>query len=296
MKLDPKILFRCPFCRDVLADASDLLRCLGCSRTWPVNAGGIRFLDDGNKAIDGGFDRRWEEHPKFQASRGDFWSKTGWEPRDIEGKVVLDGGCGVGRYLAIAAAAGAHVIGLDAAPHALAACTKNVPDALVAQANLLSIPMGSNKVDAAYSLGVLHHTADPAAAFAELARVVKPGGRVAIWVYTKHISTEAWWPAFEFMHAISKACPPDALYEACKKYAVPMRDAYAGKWDGLAQVVRASGSTDDEECISDTFDWHAPQYRFWHTVEEVRGWFDKAGVSVERVGDFPTSVSGIKGK
>lgn len=287
-------LFRCAHDQSPLVLAGTSLRCDACGAHYPIRDGAARFLADSDAAIDGGFDRRWREHPRFQASRGDFWRKTGWTPADIAGRTVLDGGCGAGRYLAVAAGAGARVVGIDATPHALAASRANVPGATLAQADLLALPIRDGAVDAAYSLGVLHHTADPARAFAELARTVRPGGRVSVWVYAQHVSDPRAWPAFDWLHDVTRACPPAALYAACAKHAVAMRGAYAGTFGPLAQVARASNGADDEECVSDTFDWHAPRYRSWHTADEVRGWFERAGCDVTYVGDFPVSVGGIK--
>ena len=37
--------------------------------------------------------------------------------------------------------------------------------------------------DLAFSIGVIHHLQDPGRALQRMARAVKPGGRVLIWVY-----------------------------------------------------------------------------------------------------------------
>jgi hypothetical protein len=100
--------------------------------------------------------------------------------------------------------------------------------------------------------------------------------------------------AIEFMHEITKACPPKALYSAIEKYSVQLRDLFYPKWDDLQKVLRVSYSSDDEQCISDTFDWHTPQYRSWHTVEEVQSWFAENGFKVDWTGDFPVSMRGTK--
>jgi SAM-dependent methyltransferase len=38
--------------------------------------------------------------------------------------------------------------------------------------------------DAIYSVGVLHHTEDPDRAFENLVRLLRPGGRIIVWVYS----------------------------------------------------------------------------------------------------------------
>lgn len=244
--------------------------------------------------MDPGFDLRWKRNPKPQATTaGVLWQKTGWRPEDLKGKLVLDAGCGIGRFSAVAAAAGAQVVGMDASHHALEAARVNVPGALFVEADLLDMPVGSfPEVDRAFSMGVLHHTADPAKAFSEVASMVRIGGEFAVWVYCKPAADDRTLAAMEFLHDICRACPPEALYAACERHAVKLRDIYAGAWGPLEQALRASVSPDDAECISDTFDWHAPQYRFWHTEAEVRGWFENAGYEVKWTGKFPVSMRG----
>jgi len=147
----------------------------------------------------------------------------------------------------------------------------------------------------ALSIGVLHHLTVPKAGFMELARVVKPGGRLAVWVYSDPALGNAKTRlASEFLHEVTKACPPDALYRIIEKYAVRIRDTYHPEWGPLQQVIRPAYNPSDEQCISDMFDWHAPQYRWWHTAEEVQVWFKEAGFDVAWTGSFPVSVSGVK--
>ena len=45
-----------------------------------------------------------------------FASKTGWGSADLEGKLVLDAGCGMGRFAEVAASHGARVVGVDLSP------------------------------------------------------------------------------------------------------------------------------------------------------------------------------------
>lgn len=268
--------------------------CNRCQITVPVVKGIPRFVD----TVDAGFDKRWQEHPKPQATtEAMFWLKTGWSRRDLLGKTILDAGCGCGRFSAVAAANGAQVISLDGSAHAVESAIGNIPGSTghIAQIDLLQpLPLIDNSVDAAFCLGVLQHTACPSAAFANVARTVKPGGSLAVWLYACPVTDPDLLPVMDFMHAITRACPPAALHSACADFAVKLRDTYHGQWTPLHQVVRVSNSPDDEECVSDTFDWHTPRYRSWHTVAEVSRWFADAGYTVDFVGEFPVSVRGFK--
>uniref|UniRef100_A0A6H1Z8Y5 Putative methyltransferase n=1 Tax=viral metagenome TaxID=1070528 RepID=A0A6H1Z8Y5_9ZZZZ len=289
-------LLACPSCKVKLAMVRGELKCIACQSRYPILEGGIvSFTGD----LDAGFDHRWAMHPKPQKTTdGVFEQKTGWTGRRLAGQTVLDAGCGCGRFTREALLQGAKVVAMDVSVHGLRATIQNAPEGLrenllPVQASLLNPPLREGCLDSAFSIGVLHHTSDPAAAFLAISRAVGSGGEIAVWVYSKP-TDDRWLPAMELLHEITKACPPEALHAAFKKHALQVRESYAGEWSPLAQILRISNSPDPEECISDTFDWHTPQYRTWHTADEVQEWFTAAGIDVTRIGDFPVSVSGTK--
>jgi MoaA/NifB/PqqE/SkfB family radical SAM enzyme/SAM-dependent methyltransferase len=247
-----------------------------------------------NLPEDPGFDTRWRIHPRPQATtEGMLWDKTGWKPEDFLGRTVLDAGCGCGRFLAVACKAGAKATGIDLSPHALDAAAENAPDAQLYRASLLDLACIKERFDLAYSIGVLHHTGNTRRAFHEVASLVKPGGEFAVWLYCKP-SEDRLMPMVEFLHRITRACPPHELYAAIEEYAPRIREIYNGEWGDLQQVLRVSNSPDIEECISDTFDWHTPQFRDWYDYPEVRKWYEEEGFYVLWTGDFPTTMRGIK--
>jgi SAM-dependent methyltransferase len=248
-------------------------------------------------AVDVGFDERWKRHPKAQATTaGVLWMKTGWEVHQLANRSTLDAGAGCGRFSAVARDAGADIVAVDGSMHGCRATAElDIP---AVHADLLDLPFRAGVFDKAFSIGVLHHTSDPERAFCEVARCVRPGGEFAVWVYAQPCH-EWLLPHMRWLHEVTRACPPEVLHEACEKYAIAMRDTYASRGDmgglgALAQILQASGSLDDEECISDTFDWHTPQFRSYHTANEVRGWFERAGFEVVWTGTFPVSMRGRK--
>jgi len=238
------------------------------------------------------FEERWQRHSKPQAT-DQFW-KILTDPSALQGKIVLDAGCGIGRYTQRAIEAKARqVISVDISSHAIHSTSKLAPGALLLQADLLDLPVRTCSVDFAFSIGVLHHTPDPRRAFAQVARTVKQGGMLAVWVYCvpdDPIITAA----INMLHDITRACPKEALYNAIKTHATSVRDSYSKAWGPLQQVLRVSISSNDEECVSDTFDWHGPRYRSLHTEKEVAGWFDQNGFDVVKIGEHKVNVLGKK--
>jgi SAM-dependent methyltransferase len=108
--------------------------------------------------------------------------------RISEGSVVLDIGCGAGTDLLLAArrvGPAGHAIGVDmteamrrrAAAGAAACGLANVE---VRDGDATALPLPDQSVDVVISNGVLNLVPDKPRALAEIARVLKPGGRVQI--------------------------------------------------------------------------------------------------------------------
>jgi len=96
---------------------------------------------------------------------------------DVDGRVVLDAGCGGGLVAAGLAKAGATVVGLDLSVPSLAVADRAVPERFApVAARLERLPLADGAVDAVVAADVLEHVGDLPAVVAELARVLAPGG------------------------------------------------------------------------------------------------------------------------
>ena len=87
--------------------------------------------------------------------------------------------------------AGAVVRGVDhttAVDKAASLCA-HLPNAAFAQADLKRLPFEPQSFDVVFSIGVMHHDVDTRAVFDAVARLVRPGGRYAVWLYRKN----QWW-------------------------------------------------------------------------------------------------------
>jgi ArsR family transcriptional regulator len=107
-------------------------------------------------------------------------------PRDW---VVADVGCGTGNVAELLAPWVKRVIAVDRSEPMLEAARKRLAGAknvefVAGEASALPLKTGS--ADAAVSVLVLHHLAEPAAALREMARVVRPGGSVLIVDMVEH--------------------------------------------------------------------------------------------------------------
>jgi SAM-dependent methyltransferase len=223
--------------------------------------------------------------------RATFRNRTGLATGDLAGAVVLDAGCGMGRYLRIAAEDGpALLVGLDlsAAVEAARELTTDLAGVSIVRGDLLRPPFSPASFDHIYSIGVLDHTPDPRAAFLELAALLKPGGRIAIWIYRRER------PVVEQImnahRAISRRLPLGLLL-LLARWTAPIGGLKRRLMASRSRLIERTGVAlhlltigvsmhpDPEVRVCDTLDWYAPRYLSWHTTEEVTGWFREAGLA-----------------
>ena len=105
------------------------------------------------------------------------------------GWTVVDLGCGTGVLAAALAPHVGRVVGVDQSAAMLRAAarrTAGLPNVELRRGDLEALPLRDGECDAALLVLVLSYLADPAAALAEAARVVKPGGRLAAVDLARH--------------------------------------------------------------------------------------------------------------
>jgi SAM-dependent methyltransferase len=98
----------------------------------------------------------------------------------LPASLVLDAACGTGRYSDYLAGRGHRVIGVDRSAAMLAKARAKLPEADFREGDLEALPLASASVDAAVCALALVHLPAVGKAMAELARVVRPGGRVIV--------------------------------------------------------------------------------------------------------------------
>lgn len=102
----------------------------------------------------------------------------------LEGKRVIDVGCGDGALVRLMARFGAHVLGVECSPRQLARAraAARVADEEIVEGVGQALPADDESADAVVFFNSLHHIpiAFQAKALAEAARVLKPGGEVYV--------------------------------------------------------------------------------------------------------------------
>ncbi|WP_067538728.1 class I SAM-dependent methyltransferase [Nocardia crassostreae] len=94
--------------------------------------------------------------------------------------VALDVACGTGRVASLLADCGHAVIGVDQMPEMLDIARKRLPDGDFRIGTIDRVPVGDSAVDIATCSLALSHVADLRPAFAEFARVLRPGGHLVV--------------------------------------------------------------------------------------------------------------------
>lgn len=178
---------------------SGLLSCTGCRTEYPILRGVPRFvtaerpLSGQNVETASAFGWEWQEFQElhdlaiYEAQFLDWGDPI---PRSfLEGKVVLDAGCGMGRFSLVSSSFGAKMVLAVDASDAVEAARENArgwEDVHVIQGDIHHLPFRCGpdaQIDFAFSIGVLHHLDDPEAGFRALVTHLQRGGSIFAWVY-----------------------------------------------------------------------------------------------------------------
>jgi SAM-dependent methyltransferase len=171
-----------------------VLNCRDCSASFLITTGIPRLLPPGTAdgpptghrltTFEGAVAEHEENFRDLLGSVAPIAHGGGSEASSFLGKRVLDAGCGFGRHAAVAARWGAEVVALDSSTEAVESAAKNLAGmADVVQGDVNRPPFRPESFDHVYSFGVLHHVPHPAKVFSSLHALVRPGGRLSLWVY-----------------------------------------------------------------------------------------------------------------
>ena len=156
---------------------------------------------------------------------------------EVRGQTVLDAGCGTGRYLSELGDRGARVIGIDLSP-AMLDRARDLTQRL-ARADIRAMPFAAMSIDLVVCGLALGDVAELELALSEIARVLRPGGRVIYSVVHPAGESAGWVRTFE---------------SEGRQWAV------SGFWHSLdrhRQACAAAGFTIDEWCEPEIEDQRA---------------------------------------
>jgi len=231
----------CPRCGGSLSREPAALRCAACAFEYPVRDGIPRFVTDVTDPIAhrtrASFGYEWTHFTDWQPSGEinflDYF--TGLDLAALAGARVLDGGCGMGRHARQIAAHAGHVVAVDFSD-AVETARRNVadcPNVDCVQADIFHLPLAPGAFDLVYSMGVVHHIADTDHAVRCLARRLKPGGRLRVYLYWRHTGWKgALLQVVSAARRITTRLPHGALRALC--FALSM-----ALWVGVVLPLRA---------------------------------------------------------
>lgn len=185
----PKMMvekLRCPKCFASLAEGEMKLLCAGPSpHEYDIKFGIPAFTDDAD------FEDHWSAHavdsiPPTKIERAEVFLEPALAGAgEADGISVLDVGCGNGVHAAVVSSkrdADIEYHGVDLSAAALMAIRQRGRNAALVRADALNLPMQDGIFDVAFSYGVLGYTGSPERGVREIARVLKPGGLMGIWL------------------------------------------------------------------------------------------------------------------
>jgi 2-polyprenyl-3-methyl-5-hydroxy-6-metoxy-1,4-benzoquinol methylase len=280
----------CPKCRGDLRAADGALACPAGHR-FPVIEGLPRFVEADNYAASFGF--QWQAHARDQLdsatgatlSRDRFFRGTKW-PQRLEGELVLEAGCGSGRFTEVLLSTGARVVSFDYS--AAAQVTQRAfadRGAEVCQASIYEMPYRPASFDRVFCFGVIQHCPDVKQAFTSLVEMVKPGGHLAVDVYDRR---RLWLNARYRVRWFTKRMNKERLHRWCQtlvpfyaklmpplhpwnQLVFPIKD-YRGALPGLTTRQQIEWS------VLDTFDALSPEYDQPQYLSTMRRWASEAGL------------------
>ena len=246
------------------------------------------------------FGIEWVKHAKTQydsysginESETRFFKETKW-PRDLKGELILEVGCGSGRFTEQAASTGAFVVSMDYS-HAVEAnySSNGMKDnVLIVQGDIYSMPFRKKLFDKLFCMGVLQHTPDPHKSFMSLPPFLKNNGELVIDIYKKQIAS--FFTAKQYVRPFTKNMNPYTLYKLTKKYidfmwhlaCIIRKIPKIGPMINWALLIAdysrmgLKGEILKEWAYLDTYDMISPKYDYPQTIKTVRKWFENAGLT-----------------
>lgn len=231
-------------------------------------------------------------------------------------KLILDAGTGSGVDAAMFAESKATIIAIDLSQPAASATHQHLghlPNVHVLQADLCRLPFPSSVFDYISCDQVLHHTPNPAQSFAALVRHLRHGAHMALYVYKQKGPIREF--TDDYVRGFTTQMTAQECYELCRAFTlfgkslsdlkakvhipadIPLLHIEAGTHDVQRffywNVMKCfwNDEYDFETNTIINFDWYHPKYASRHTPDEVRSWFEQAGLEIETFNVVPSGIA-----
>lgn len=228
---------------------------------------------------------------------------------EFRNKLVVEFGCGGGRFIDIVRRKGGRIVGIDmsSAVEQANEFYKNDPDVLIVQADILNPPFIDNCFDIGYTIGVLHHTPDPFLGFQKLFNIIKINGTLICSVYPKNgfYDFKSVYRFRKFIHLTQKIF---------RNYIALIYSYFSAGllFHLFSSLTRLPGGKKITKYLEmnvfpvlytpslmwrvlDIFDAITPKYASTHSVDEIVSWFRETGCrEIKKTNWGDSAFKGIK--
>ena len=168
------------------------LNCEKCSKSYSIINYIPRFVKNENYTSNFGFEWntighiRSDRYNKTNSIRNTILYRTGWNPDNTKGKLILECGCGAGNDTEVLLDLGMKVIAFDYSNSVDMALLNNKlnRDLLIIQADIYNIPLKEEVFDIVYCHRVIQHTPNPETTFYSIIKHLKKSGEVFLHSYS----------------------------------------------------------------------------------------------------------------
>ena len=216
---------------------------------------------------------------------------------ELKDKVILDAGCGCGDESKFFLDHGAKVVSVDLSDAIEVAARKlsSYKNSICFKADITNLPFDDEFFDFVYCEGVIQHTRSSSKTIEELVRVLKKGGHITAWHYTKGEKTRWYMKQFDKLREYRRkkfrmwdrhTFVAYTAFLASLGY-IPIIGELLKKFKLISKKTQNRSFQANWAMTMDALGWH--QYQRFCTKKEFQEYFDTCG-SFSTVYDDPNAA------